>query len=258
MTDQRQRPVRQRGGVHLSPGEAPPQTRAERRRNRPKHSTAWEFFVIAAIALSLSFLVKTFLVQPFSIPSESMERTLDVGDRILVSKLSGAQDVKRGDVVVFEQPDTWGPSETPAQNPIRKAVGDVLSWVGVLPAGGEHLVKRVIGLPGDRVECDQRCAAGEADLKVNGVRLDESSFLSDEKAGLNAPFSITVPKDKFWVMGDNRSHSGDSRMHDDGTGETGSVPFADITGPVVSVAWPIGRIQSVDAHPAVFAKVPNP
>lgn len=245
-------------GRELAPGEAPANPRASKRPAK-KRSALREFVTIAAIALILSFLVKTFLVQPFSIPSQSMENTLDVGDRIIVSKFTPQHSpLHRGDVVVFEQPQSWGPVYEPPENAIKKGAKDVLTWIGILPAGGQHVVKRIIGMPGDKVVCDAQCASG-GELKVNGVAIDETSYIKAGQQPSVQQFSITVPSGELWVMGDNRGDSSDSRFHDnDSGGKLGSVPISDVTGEVVAIAWPLNRIQSVNSHPEVFAKVPAP
>lgn len=231
-----------------APGEAPAREPARRRRRRG--GALQEFVVIAAIALLISFLVKTFLAQPFFIPSESMENTLDVGDRIVVSKFTPQHSaLHRGDVIVFTQPTTWGPPAPENSSALVRGLKDTLTFVGVLPGGGQHVVKRLIGLPGDKVACVND------KLQVNGTTLQESAYLMPGSHPCGTPFTITVPQGKVWVMGDNRDNSFDSRGHDDGTGTKGSVPEKDITGQVVAIAWPIGRMQSVDAHPEVFSKV---
>ena len=108
------------------------------------------------MALTLSFIVKSFLVQAFFIPSESMQDTLLVGDRVVVSKLTpGPFDLERGDIVVFEDPGDWlSPTPEASRGPVLDGVRDALMFVGLLPDTSEgHLIKRVIGLPGDRVQC---------------------------------------------------------------------------------------------------------
>ncbi|GAB3579047.1 signal peptidase I [Calidifontibacter terrae] len=231
-----------------APGEVP--TRAEVHGKKRRGNALQEFVVIAAIALLISFMVKTFLAQPFYIPSESMENTLDVGDRIVVSKFTPQHaPLHRGDVIVFVQPTTWGPPGPENSNALVRGLKDALTFVGVLPGGGQHVVKRLIGLPGDKVACVND------KLQVNGTTLEETAYLKAGSHPCGTPFTITVPQGKVWVMGDNRDNSYDSRGHDDGTGVPGSVPEKDITGEVVAIAWPVGRVQSVDSHPEVFSKV---
>lgn len=241
-------PASDDGESAYAPGEVPQQEAPKKRRGG---SALREAFVVAVIALTLSFLVKTFVAQPFYIPSQSMENTLDVGDRIVVSKFTPQHSpLHRGDVIVFAQPTSWGPPPPESSNAVKRFATDALTFVGILPGGGQHLVKRLIGLPGDEVSCTAQ------KLQVNGVTLNEP-YLKPGAKPCQTDFSVTVPAGKVWVMGDNRDESYDSRGHDDGTGRTGSVPESDITGQVVAVAWPISRFQSVDAHPETFAKVPN-
>ena len=238
-----------RGEEAYAPGAVP--TEQDPPKKRRKGGALREAVVVAVIALALSFLVKTFVAQPFYIPSQSMENTLDVGDRIVVSKFTPQHSpLHRGDVIVFSQPASWGPPPPESSNAIKRWAKDALTFVGILPGGSQHLVKRLIGMPGDQVAC-----SGQK-LQVNGVTLAEP-YIKPGAKPCQTDFSITVPAGKVWVMGDNRDESYDSRGHDDGTGQTGSVPESDITGQVVAVAWPISRFSSVDAHPATFAKVPN-
>lgn len=225
-----------------------------------------EILAIIVVALLLSFLVKTFIVQPFSIPSESMESTLDIGDRILVSKFTPQHSpLHRGDVVVFAAPPSWKDAAAPQSTGIRAVIKSGLSWVGILPAGGQHyVVKRIIGMPGDHVVCDQNCFQRGGPLTVNGVAINEAGYLNPGNAPSALGFDITVPQGSVWLMGDNRGHSGDSRAHDHGAdgssadGTRGSVPISDIVGEVVGIAWPLNHIQSVGSHPEVFADVPAP
>lgn len=217
-----------------------------------------ELVVILAMALVLSFVVKTWLIQAFFIPSGSMEDTLLIGDRVIVSKLTpGPFELARGDVVVFEDPGGWLP-ETPAveRTGVGGAVHDGLVFVGLLPAESEdHLIKRVIGLPGDHVVC---CSA-TGSLSVNGVDIAEP-YIKDGDVPSSVPFDITVPEGHVWVMGDHRSDSEDSRFHDDPSddGSEGSVPVADITGRAVSIVWPLNRFHWLSDHPETFSGVPAP
>lgn len=133
-------------------------------------------------------------------------------------------------------------------------VNDSLVFVGILPGGGDHVVKRIIGMPGDHIVCR---AAG-AKLTVNGVAITEP-YINAGSDPSTTPFDITVPAGEVWVMGDNRNDSADSRAHDGGSGgKLGSVPMSDITGQVVAIAWPINRIQALKDYSNVFATVPKP
>lgn len=217
-----------------------------------------EIVVVLAMALTLSFVVKTFLVQAFFIPSESMEDTLLVGDRVVVSKLTpGPFELQRGDIVVFADPGSWLTESTPVDHgTVLNALRDGLVFVGLLPDTSEgHLIKRVIGLPGDHVKC---CDA-EGRLLVNGEPIDETEYLKPgEKASLT-PFDITVPAGRVWVMGDNRGDSSDSRSHDPkGNGQDGSVPTDMIVGRAVATVWPFDRLSGLPNHKKVFAEVPEP
>lgn len=165
-----------------------------------------ESLLLIGTALVMAFLVKTFFVQPFYIPSGSMEDTLKVDDRVLVQKISyWGGDPSRGDIVVFDDPGGWL-DESQSQ----KAEGlfqETLARIGLFPTGG-HLIKRVIGIGGDRVECCDQ----QGRLLVNGEPLDEPYVLDPEATG-DQEFSIEVPRGSVWVMGDNRNNSADSRAH---------------------------------------------
>ncbi|MGB7449257.1 MAG: signal peptidase I [Ornithinimicrobium sp.] len=205
-------------------------------------SVAKELISVAAIALVISFLIKTFVAQAFWIPSGSMEDTLVYGDRVIVSKVqAGPLKIGRGDIVVFEDPDNWLPHVTPPdRGPVLNPIVGALEFVGLAPtAEGNHLIKRVIGLGGDRV----RCCDAEGRVSVNGQTLNEQTYLypGDEPSAMS--FDVTVPKGRVWVMGDHRSISGDSRVHDDGSGATGSIPDDRIVGQAVALVWPLSRFD---------------
>lgn len=213
-----------------------------------------ELVIIVVFALVISFVVKTWLLQSFYIPSGSMRNTLVENDRVVVSKLTpGPFDIERGDILVFEDPGGWLPPSEPRE---RSGVAKVLSWIGILPQDeGIHLIKRVIGLPGDRVEC---CTA-DGKLTVNGEPIDEP-YLFPGAPPSSVTFDITVPEGRLWMMGDNRDHSSDSRFHDqpDDDGSLGSVPVENVVGRAFAVIWPLDRATWFDRYEAVFEKVPNP
>lgn len=216
---------------------------------------AKEILSIAVIALVISFLIKTFVLQAFWIPSGSMENTLVFGDRVIVSKIqAGPLGIDRGDVVVFEDPDNWLPPEVRTdRGPVLNPVVRSLEFVGLAPTGqGNHLIKRVVGVGGDQVEC----CDDDGRMTVNGVALDEDYlFPGDEPSQL--PFDITVPDDSLWVMGDHRSISGDSRLHDDGTGAAGSVPTDRVVGQAMALVWPLGRADWFQ-NPQTFSTIGDP
>ena len=246
-------------GPDPAPAPAPGSRPATPRRRRPLAAVGAavrEVFVVVVMALALSFVVKTWLLQAFYIPSGSMEDTLLVGDRVVVSKLSPTPfDIERGDVVVFQDPGGWLDIPPPVdRSGLSGALHDGLVFVGLLPAESEdHLIKRVIGLPGDRVAC---CTEGQS-LTVNGVALTEP-YLKPGDVPSTLTFDITVPEGQVWVMGDHRSDSEDSRFHDpSGTGADGAVPIDDITGRAVAVVWPLDRAGWLSHYASTFSSVPD-
>ena len=210
-----------------------------------------ETVIVVAIALALSLLVKTFLVQAFFIPSQSMEDTLLIGDRVIVSKLTpGPFSLERGDVVVFVDPGGWlGPAEAaPQPGPLRRAI----AFIGLLPNdSNNHLIKRIIGMPGDHIVCCDE----DSRITVNGEPLAES-YVRDGSVPSERDFNIRVPAGRVWVMGDNRQESEDSRYHDDGKGNTGSVPISLVTGRAVAVVWPLSHAARLTRPGEVFTDVP--
>lgn len=211
-----------------------------------------EIGIVVGLALLVSLVVKTFLLQPFHIPSGSMEDTLLNGDRVVVSKLTpGPFDLQRGDIVVFADPDHWLSEPPPTDS---SALHRLLVFVGLAPDDSqEHLIKRVIGLPGDKVAC---CDANGR-ITVNGVAISEPYLKpGDAPNGGRPPFTITVPAGRVWVMGDHRSDSADSRLHDDGTGATGSVPIDDIRGRAILVVWPVDRFRWLSVSDSIYAGIP--
>jgi len=213
-----------------------PQSRdAERRGAGRQSSLGRELLLIVGVALVLSILVRTFLAQAFYVPSSSMENTLLVQDRILVSKLTTEiGGVHRGEIVVFTDPGGWLPATVPVGG-AAGAVRNVLMWVGLLPSDtGEDLVKRVIGVGGDHIVC---CDAKNR-IVLNGVPLVEP-YIKPGDGTAQVRFDITVPTGRFFVMGDNRGDSSDSRFHLDV--QNGTVPQANVVGRVVAVIWPMSR-----------------
>jgi signal peptidase I len=210
-----------------------------------------EVVLVLVIALGLSLLIKSLLVQAFFIPSPSMESALIRGDRVLVNKLvPGPFNLDRGDVVVFADPDNWlSPTERPSEGAIRDGIRSGLTFVGLLPADSdEHLIKRVIGLPGDKVVC---CDA-KGRVTVNGTALTEP-YLYPGDSPSDTPFSITVPSGRLWVMGDHRSDSADSRAHPDSSG--GTIPLSDVVGKAFVKVWPLDRFGTL-ARPDYANSVP--
>jgi signal peptidase I len=204
--------------------------------------------LLLGLALVLAVVIKAFLMQAFYIPSASMNDTLVQNDRILVQKVSywGDGGPNRGDIVVFADPGGWlGAQEArTADSPVARA----LETVGLFPTGG-HLVKRVLGVGGDRVAC----CDSQGRVSVNGVPLNERSYLAAGEKPSLVDFDISVEPGYVWVQGDNRSHSADSRVHlgDPGGGQ---VPVDDLVGKVFAVAWPLGHATTLST-PATFRSV---
>ena len=191
------------------------------------------------VVLLVSVLVRSFVVTPFSIPSGSMRETLDVGDRILVDRVSyRLGPVHRGDVVVFDGTDTFG-ALTGAPGGWRgwSARAVRLVTLGLAGTGRTDYVKRVIGVGGDRVVC---CDA-RGRLTVNGDPLREKRYLFPGDPPSTLKFDVRVPEGRLWVMGDHRSDSLDSRAHLGDPGG-GTVPEDDVVGRVLGVVWPLERL----------------
>ncbi len=196
-----------------------------------------ELPLLIGIALLLALLIKTFLVQAFSIPSDSMQNTLQRGDRVLVDKLTPwfGSEPERGEVVVFHDPGGWlENTATPDPNVVQK----FLSFIGLMPSAEEKdLIKRVIAVGGDTVECKKN-----GPVTVNGKALDEKSYIFPGDTPCNdEPFGpLKVPDGRIWVMGDHRQNSLDSRYHQELPGE-GTVSNDEVVGRAVVVAWPLDR-----------------
>ena len=207
-----------------------------------KGSFLRELPVIIIAALVVSIIVKTFLVHFFYIPSGSMENTLQVGDRIAVNKLGALfTDIKRGEVVVFGDPDNWlGNSSQSEDSGIGAVVKTGLITVGVLPdPAKQYLIKRVIGVGGDNVVCCDK--AGK--IQVNGVSITEPYIFAGDKPS-DMQFNVEIPKGFIWVMGDHRGASADSRFHPE-SANNGMVPLSKVVGRAVFVVWPLTDIALI-------------
>lgn len=194
-----------------------------------------ELPILVVIALGLAFLLKTFLIQAFYIPSGSMENTLQVGDRVMVNKLAySLGDIQRGDVIVFNGVDSWDPEIQVAEtgNPITRGLQSVAGAFGFASPNEKDYIKRVIGLPGDRVKCCDE----DGLITVNGVPIEEP-YLFEGNEPSNDPFDIRVPGDRVWVMGDHRSASSDSRAHIGDPGG-GAIPITSVVGRAFVIIWP--------------------
>lgn len=212
-------------------------------------------FILVA-ALVVSFLIKTFLIRSFFIPTDSMESTLIRDDRIIVSQLYGGPfDLARGDVIVFVDPGGWLSLQTGVSedDPVSRLVEGLSVFVGLSsPDDNEHLVKRLMGLPGDTVVCCDELGA----LSVNGIPLAEPYLFLQEgvtKVSSN-DFEVVVPEGALWVMGDNRYNSADSRRNMDKPGG-GFVPLDNVVGRAIVISWPQERWTWLSNYPETFIGV---
>jgi len=225
-----------------------------------KSKRGWRIFLrdivlIFLAALLISFLIKTFLIRSFYIPSSSMEETLHIDDRIIVNQLEPKlMPIEHGDVVVFKDPGGWlTPQVEVPVNPFVGAVDAVLAFVGLsAPDSNDHLIKRVIGLPGDTVIC----CNDFGQITVNGVPLEEPyiDLPPDITKATRDDFEVTVPEGKLWVLGDNRYNSADSAFHRDDLNE-GFVPINNVVGRALLISWPVDRWTWLDNYPVTFADV---
>ncbi|GAA2036653.1 hypothetical protein GCM10009839_42030 [Catenulispora yoronensis] len=222
--------------------------RAARSRTKRRRIPGWlEILGYVVISLTLTSIIKTFLIQMYYIPSPSMEPTTYKGDRVFVDKLShwvgGAP--ARGQVIVFHDPHNWmlstGGGSGGAFN-----LPDLLAAVGILPDQHDDLlIKRIIGVEGDTIECK----SADGPLFRNGAALDESAYIMNGKTGrpcANGVYKVIVPPGNLWVLGDNRERSGDSSYNYlKKGGDAGFVPTKNVVGHVVGVvSW------LRDDHPA--------
>lgn len=216
----------------VDPTAMPPAASAE----RSAENFGWRDFLIwTGMPILIILLLRIFIFGFYTIPSGSMLDTIEIGDRVVTTKLTPRVfDLKRGDVIVFKDPANW--------------LGDEAGG----GAGNEFLIKRLIGLPGDVVEC-----AGDGQpVTVNGVAIDESSYIRPGVSPSAFSFRVEVTEGHVFVMGDNRANSADSRYHQD-DGAHGLVPVSDVVGVAMARYWPLTRIGGIDTHHEVFEGVPD-
>lgn len=214
-----------------APGDIVPETPdpPTRRRRSGWSSLLRELPILILIAFVLAFLLRTFVVQVFYIPSSSMEPTLQVNDRILVEKVSyRATDLRRGDIVVFEG-DHIDVPDVGAVDTVLRGIGQV---IGVVPANARDFVKRVVGLPGDEIHIDE-----EGTVTVNGDVLEEP-YLGQRDPRSCGP--LVVPEGQLFFLGDNRANSSDSRAG------LGFVPENYVVGRAFLTIWPVDRVHLLD------------
>jgi signal peptidase I len=223
-------------GGQARPGDGQPEGPGPGRKRR-RRSLLRELPVLIVVALVLALVIKAYVVQAFYIPSASMENTLDIGDRVLVNKLVyDFRGIARGDIVVFDGSGSWDFNEPPASPGIfSRFWGDIEGLVGVSHDSTIY-IKRVIGLPGDHV----RCCNAKGQITVNGVPLNERSYLYPGNAPSASAFNVTVPPGRLWVMGDHRAVSYDSRGHIGDPGG-GTIPESAVLGRAFVIIWPPSR-----------------
>lgn len=234
-----------------------------------KEPTGGSFFrelpFLVLLAFVLALLIKAFLVQAFYIPSGSMQQTLELRDRVLVNKLVYRfRDIHRGEIVVFNGLDSWTPETqiAPPSNGLQRVLRSISGAIGVGVPNEKDFIKRVIGLPGDRVAC---CTGGHVTVQPPGgqpVPLHEPYLYQDDKqvfcdagggAGKCPPGApgVLVPKGRIWVMGDHRGFSSDSRAHIDDPNH-GTVPINKVIGRAFVIVWPVNRATVLHV-PATFS-----
>jgi signal peptidase I len=206
------------------------------RPGKRRRSFVHELPVLIVVALVLALLIKSFVIQAFYIPSASMQNTLEIGDRVLISKIVyHTRPIHRGDIVVFDGTGSWDVASPTSSNIFSKAVSELEGIVGISHDSNIY-IKRVIGVPGDHVVC---CNA-KGQITVNGVALSESSYLYPDNQPSAQSFNITVPPGRLWVMGDHRIVSYDSRGHMGDPGG-GTIPESGVLGRAFVIIWPPSR-----------------
>jgi signal peptidase I len=217
-----------------------------RKQPKPKKRGSFlrELPILVVIALILALVIKTYAFQAYFIPSGSMQNTLEIGDKVLVNKIVyHLRPIHRGDVVVFNGAGSWDPGPVSKSNIFDRFYHSVIGLFGAAP-GQTDYIKRVIGVPGDHVQC---CNA-QGQMTVNGIALSEKSYLYPGNVPSQTPFNITVPSGRLWVMGDHRAVSDDSRDHIGYPGG-GTIPENMVVGRAFWIVWPPSRWRVLNIPP---------
>lgn len=246
-------------GQSSSPAKAPASSNFRKKLRRFRKNIFVSFLidlaVVVGVALVLSLLIKTFLLRSFFIPSGSMLETLQIDDRIMVNELvPDIIPLNRGDVVVFKDPGGWLGAVDSSPKPFLVEASDwFLSAFGITaPDSAQHLVKRVIGIGGDHVKC---CDA-DGKITINGQAITEPYIAKGAKPS-SIEFDVTVPQGSYWVMGDNRENSADSRFHGD-LPSKGFVGKEFVVGRAFVVTFPVSHWAWLDDFADVFKNIPKP
>jgi len=241
----------------IEPWQRRPQRMRRSQRQRKQMPLWQELPLLLIVAFCLAVLIRTFLLQAFFIPSGSMEDTLLIGDRVLVNKVVyDVRDPRRGEVIVFRGTERWAPENAaaPEQGFLTRLGRTISDLVGVSQPGEKDFIKRVIGVPGDRVACCDE----KGRVTVNGHPLDEPYVLED--SDLDAPpnprecrsrrfAEVVVEPGQLFVMGDHRLVSQDSRCQ-------GPIPIENVIGRAFVIVWPHGRWSTLSV-PETFERLPQ-
>jgi signal peptidase I len=206
----------------------------DRKRPRKRGSFFAELPVLVLVAFVLALLLKTFLIQAFFIPSESMLPTLEVGDRVLVNKLAhDFREPQRGEVIVFSQEDGF-PGVEPSSNPLVRVVQALGSGLGFVQSGEKDFIKRIIGMPGEEIEMREGVVYADGNPLYETTQ-DNGGYLTRPDLMDFGP--VQIPEDEYFLMGDNRPNSSDSRSM------LGTIPREDVVGRAFAVVWPFDRLS---------------